>query len=91
MIDHSRFVIVWDRMSGSIPHRRPPSFIAGPPKALFSLKAAPVFSPNNIWQPTRDGQRFLVLRPAETPSGKPITIFINWRAGGERRGINSQP
>jgi hypothetical protein len=28
----------------------------------------------------RDGQRFLVLRPAEPAQGKPITIVTNWQA-----------
>jgi hypothetical protein len=81
MIDHSRFVIESGTECLAYSTPTAPEFIAGPPKALFSLKAAPVFSPNHVWQPIRDGQRFLVLRPAETASGKPITIFVNWRAG----------
>jgi len=42
-------------------------FTAGTPKAVFPLKAPLAFSPN-VWRPMRDGQRFLVLRPAEAAS-----------------------
>jgi hypothetical protein len=42
-------------------HSDGPEFTAGTPKALFPLKAAPVFSLGFFWQPMRDGQRFLVL------------------------------
>jgi FAD/FMN-containing dehydrogenase len=38
----------------------------GTPKALFPLKAAQQTSLGTFWQPMRDGQRFLVLRPAES-------------------------
>jgi len=56
-------------------------FTAGTPKALFPLKASPVYSLGKFWQPMRDGQRFLVMRPAEPSQGRPITIVTNWRAG----------
>ena len=57
-----------------------PELSVGTPKALFPLKAAQQTSLGTFWQPMRDGQRFLVLRPAESAQGKPITIVTNWQA-----------
>ena len=62
-------------------HGDGPEFTAGTPRSLFPLKGAPVFSLGTFWQSMRDGQRFLVLRPAEPVQGKPITIVTNWQAG----------
>jgi hypothetical protein len=62
-------------------HGDGPQFTAGTPRALFPLKAAPVFSLGTFRQPQRDGQRFLVLRPAEPAQGEPNTIVTNWQAG----------
>jgi hypothetical protein len=56
-------------------------FTAGAAKKLFALKSAAVFSLGTFWQPMPDGQNFLVLRPAESSAGKPITIVTNWQAG----------
>jgi Tol biopolymer transport system component len=61
-------------------HGDGPEFSTGTPNALFPLKAAPAFSLGTFWQPMRNGQRFLVLRPAEPAQGKPITIVTNWQA-----------
>jgi serine/threonine protein kinase/dipeptidyl aminopeptidase/acylaminoacyl peptidase len=54
--------------------------IAGTPKALFPLKSAPPSFANPFWKPLRDGQHFLVLRPAVPAQGRPITIVTNWQA-----------
>jgi Tol biopolymer transport system component/predicted Ser/Thr protein kinase len=56
-------------------------FSAGTPKKLFALGATPVVSIWPFWQPMPDGKHFLVLRPAESSAGKPITIITNWQAG----------
>jgi hypothetical protein len=54
--------------------------IAGTPKPLFPLKSAPPSFANPFWKPLRDGQHFLVLRPAVPVQGQPITIVTNWQA-----------
>jgi serine/threonine protein kinase len=54
--------------------------IAGTPKALFPLKSAPPAFASPFWKPLRDGQHFLVLRPAVPAQGQPITIVTNWQA-----------
>jgi hypothetical protein len=54
--------------------------VAGTPKALFPLKSASPSFATPFWRPLRDGQHFLVLRPAEPAQGQPITIVTNWQA-----------
>jgi serine/threonine protein kinase/Tol biopolymer transport system component len=53
--------------------------VAGTPKALFPLKSAPPSFATPFWKPLRDGQHFLVLRPAEPAQSQPITIVTNWQ------------
>ncbi|MGP8245250.1 MAG: TolB family protein, partial [Bryobacteraceae bacterium] len=53
------------------------SFEAGIPKPLFDVDI-PV-SGRNHFLVTRDGQRFLVITPAETTSNSPMQVLINWR------------
>ena len=53
---------------------------AGTSKALFPLKSGQQVFTNPLWKPLRDGQHFLVLRPAVPAQGQPITIVTNWQA-----------
>ncbi len=48
------------------------------PRELFSLPA----TDNNygIYQPTPDGQRFLVRATAQDRAGEPLTVIVNWPA-----------
>jgi hypothetical protein len=35
-----------------------------------------------LYQPTADGQRFMVNEPASEESGpRPLTVVLNWQAG----------
>ena len=44
------------------------------PKELFRL-------PGAFYQPSADGQRFLVDQPVEDPTRVPVTLVTNWMAG----------
>jgi Tol biopolymer transport system component len=55
-------------------------FVAGAPKVLFPLKAAPVSFNTLFWHPMPNGQQFLVLRPVGIAPGTPITVVTNWTA-----------
>jgi hypothetical protein len=52
------------------------------PRLLFEAKAGDYEStlPDRSWDVTADGQRFLLLRPTESPD-KPVTVLhvvLNW-------------
>jgi Tol biopolymer transport system component len=51
----------------------------GSAKVVFPLKSAAFTFTGRFWWPLRDGQSFMVLRPAEPAQGKPITIVTNWQ------------
>ena len=57
-----------------------PSFAAGKPRMLFAgrYEPAPLTNPNYAVSP--DGQRFLMLKPAEHAEDAPtqINIVLNW-------------
>ena len=56
----------------------------GTPASLFDLQ--PIYPPLfGLWayEPTADGQRFLVLAPSSN-STPPITVVLNWQAGIRR-------
>jgi eukaryotic-like serine/threonine-protein kinase len=57
-----------------------PGFQAGIPKELF--QAQPIPTPlwywRNIYVPSSDGQRFLMLSPAGEARQEPITVVVNW-------------
>ncbi len=56
------------------------SFEAGIPRLLF--EAPTIFSSTGGAQPyvvTHDGQRFLILTPAEKNTTAPIEVMVNWR------------
>jgi serine/threonine protein kinase len=63
--------------------QRAGSFDSGTPRALFDGIASTGNVPYFTYQPTRDGQRFLVsLRDSESRS--PITVVLNWQAAIRR-------
>ena len=51
------------------------AFAAGLPRTLFP---AGVVSANQVYEVTRDGQRFLVSRPQNAASATPLTVIVNW-------------
>lgn len=55
-----------------------PSLQAGIPKELFETQMIPVWYWRNIYFPSVDGQRFLVLAPAGEVQAPPITVVTNW-------------
>ncbi|MFZ0336724.1 MAG: hypothetical protein WAL45_01735, partial [Terracidiphilus sp.] len=57
-----------------------PGFQAGIPKPLFQAQLIPLWLWRNIYVPTPDGQRFLMLTPAGDAKPEPITVVVNWPA-----------
>jgi eukaryotic-like serine/threonine-protein kinase len=56
------------------------SFEAGIPRLLFEVPT--IGNNTNGGQPfvvTHDGQRFLVLTPAEKTASAPLEVLVNWR------------
>jgi hypothetical protein len=64
-----------------------PSFAAGKPRMLFQgpYERSPATSPN--YDVSADGQRFLMLKPADTGESAPtqINIVLNWFEELKRR------
>jgi Tol biopolymer transport system component len=61
-----------------------PSFAVGPARTLFQLEHAQSSAVSNVFEVTRDGQRFLfnMLRPAAADAG--TTVVLNWATGLRR-------
>jgi hypothetical protein len=57
------------------------SFEADVPVALFEFRAGGNFS-SPYFDVTKDGQKFLLSTIVETEAVAPLTIVINWAAGG---------
>jgi len=75
------FFISSDNKLMAVPMKIGDTVEAGPPKPVFDLQ--PIFPALfGIWdyEPTADGQRFLVLTEANTTNA-PITVVLNWQAG----------
>jgi hypothetical protein len=53
------------------------AFVVGPARALFAMSELGHFS---LYDTTRDGQRFLVVRPEEVQGSVPVTLVLNWTA-----------
>jgi hypothetical protein len=65
-----------------VPVKSAATFEAGSPQALFEIQ--PLFGPlagRFTYQPTADGQRFLVLANTGGTAPPPITVVLNWQAG----------
>jgi hypothetical protein len=58
--------------------RTEPSFEAGTPTPLFDPRAREL--PEQSWDVSADGERFLVSRAIETQGVEPITLIQNWPA-----------
>ena len=57
------------------------NFTAGTPKPLFDTHSFVSFPGASLFDVTRDGQRFVVISPAEESSPSPLTVVLNWTAG----------
>ncbi|HEY1805648.1 MAG TPA: protein kinase [Terracidiphilus sp.] len=56
------------------------SLQAGIPKELFQAPLVPLWYWRNIYAPSADGQRFLMLTTATGAQATPITVVVNWAA-----------
>jgi serine/threonine protein kinase/Tol biopolymer transport system component len=56
------------------------AFQAGIPKELFQAQLVPLSYWRNIYVPSPDGQRFLMITPASQEKPRPITVVVNWPA-----------
>ena len=56
------------------------TFQAGIPRELFQAQLVPLSYWRNIYVPSPDGQRFLMLTPASETKPAPITVVVNWPA-----------
>ncbi|HET7347090.1 MAG TPA: hypothetical protein VFJ10_07145, partial [Acidobacteriaceae bacterium] len=54
------------------------AFQAGIPKELFQAQLVPLSYWRNIYVPSPDGQRFLMITPAGQTKPEPITMVLNW-------------
>ena len=55
------------------------TFQAGVPRALFEANLDPRTTVRNRYIPSPDGQRFLMIAPAEQAGPTPLTVVLNWR------------
>jgi len=76
------FYISADQKLMAVPVKSGASFEAGAPQPLFELDplSAPIVG-FFAYQPTADGQRFLVLSRVGGATAPPITVELNWQAG----------
>jgi eukaryotic-like serine/threonine-protein kinase len=56
------------------------AFQASIPKELFQAQLIPLSYWRNIYVPSPDGQRFLMITPATQVKPEPITVVVNWPA-----------
>jgi eukaryotic-like serine/threonine-protein kinase len=76
------FYISTDQKLMAVPVKSGPLFEAGTPAPLFDFD--PLTSPlmgRFAYQPTADGQRFLVLQLVGGSASPPINVVVNWQAG----------
>jgi hypothetical protein len=76
------FYISADQKLTAVPVKSTATFEAGSPQALFEIQ--PLFSPSSgrfAYQPTVDGQRFLVLANTGGSAPLPINVVLNWQSG----------
>ncbi len=76
------FFISADRKLTAVSVKSDTAFESGTPQSLFGLD--PVFAPFNghwAYQPSADGQRFLILANVSGSVAPPITIVFNFQAG----------
>jgi eukaryotic-like serine/threonine-protein kinase len=63
-----------------------PGFEVGIPKELFQAQLIPLWFWRNLYVPSPDGQRFLMLAPVGQAKQEPITVVVNWPALLKSRG-----
>jgi hypothetical protein len=56
------------------------AFQVGIPKELFRTQLIPLWLWRNVYVPSPDGQRFLMVVPASQPTPSLITVVVNWPA-----------
>ena len=56
------------------------TFQAGIPQELFQAQLVPTSYWRNIYVPSPDGQRFLMITPASAAKPEPITVIVNFPA-----------
>ncbi|MGP0075389.1 MAG: protein kinase domain-containing protein [Bryobacteraceae bacterium] len=73
------FYISTDNKLTAVPLKIGETIPAGTSTALFDIQ--PIYSGSGLWayEPSADGQRFLVLSSAGAAS-RPITVVLNWQA-----------
>jgi Tol biopolymer transport system component len=64
------------------------TFQVGIPKQLFQAQLVPIYYWRNIYVPSPDGQRFLMLTPEGDGKPQPITVVVNWPTLLKRSGGN---
>jgi len=77
------FYVSADQKLMAVPVKLGATIEAGTPQPLFPISPFPGASViSSIYQPMRDGQRFLVLAPAGGDAGAapPFTVVTNWQA-----------
>ena len=55
------------------------AFEAGTPKELFKAPLVPLSYWRNLYVPSADGQRFLMITPSSQAKPEPITMVVNWQ------------
>lgn len=76
------FYISSDQKLMAVPVKSGAGFEAGAPQPLFGLD--PIYPPLSgrfVYEPTADGQRFLVLASVGDTAAPPISVVVNWQAG----------
>ncbi|HLJ77851.1 MAG TPA: protein kinase [Acidobacteriaceae bacterium] len=56
------------------------AFQAGIPRELFQTQLVPLSYWRNIYVPSPDGQRFLMITPVGKGKAEPMTVVVNWPA-----------
>jgi Tol biopolymer transport system component len=64
----------------AVPIRAGPQFEAGVPQELFQIRTPRTPVARRYFQPTRDGQRFLVHTRADDNAVQPFIVTMNWTA-----------
>ena len=62
-----------------------PGFIAGTPRTLFEGAYDSTYGPVTNYDVSPDGQRFLMVKPAEQSAPTQINIVLNWFEELKRR------
>jgi Tol biopolymer transport system component len=76
------FYLAADQKLMAVPVKMGATFETGAPQPLFDIQ--PLYGPiagRFAYQPTADGQRFLVTAPVSGAVTPAITIVLNWQAG----------